>query len=254
MAIFSDYARYYDLLYANKDYAAEVEFVLSHLKSIGINPKKILDLGCGTGRHDIEFAHRGINVSGVDLSQEMIDIGNFMLAKNKHIVPTPKYFQGDARNIKLGEEFDAVVSLFCVASYQNSENDLLAVLKTAYEHLPSGGVFLFDFWYGPGVLTDLPVYREKKIENADFSALRIAEPKHRIHENIVEVHYTIKVFDKIKSQENTYSECHTMRYWFFPELKYLAANCGYSVLAEGMWLEEDIEGKIPWNAWLLIRK
>lgn len=67
MTIFGDYARYYDVLYQDKDYAGEADFVLSCLVRRQGEPRTLLDLGCGTGRHGLEMARRGVSVTGVDM-------------------------------------------------------------------------------------------------------------------------------------------------------------------------------------------
>ena len=56
MTVFADYAPWYDLLYQDKDYAAETAFVEARLRDHGAAPGKLLDLGCGTGLHAIAFA------------------------------------------------------------------------------------------------------------------------------------------------------------------------------------------------------
>lgn len=66
MTVFGDYARYYNVLYQDKDYAGEADFVLSCLKRRHEAPRTLLDLGCGTGRHALEMARRGVSVTGVD--------------------------------------------------------------------------------------------------------------------------------------------------------------------------------------------
>ena len=71
-AVFGDYAHYYNLLYADKDYAGETAFVLGLLRRDGRNPQTLLDLGCGTGRHALEMAKHGVAVTGVDLSPTML--------------------------------------------------------------------------------------------------------------------------------------------------------------------------------------
>jgi SAM-dependent methyltransferase len=252
-SVFGAYARYYNLLYTDKDYAAEAQFVLSRLKRAGIRPNSLLDLGCGTGRHALEFARSGLAVSGVDLSPEMIAMSAGLMADCAPGLGRPPELElGDAATVRLGKRFDCVVSLFHVLSYQTGSEKALAVLETAREHLLPGGAFFFDFWYGPGVLADPPVRREKRLQNAETAVLRVAEPVHRIHENIVEVHYAISVTDKQQNTESVFSECHVMRYWFLPELKFLARSSGLSVLAEGAWMETGFAAAPPWNAWLLL--
>ena len=80
MAIFGDYARYYNLLYRDKDYAGETDFVLGTLHRAGTTPQSLLDLGCGTGRHALEMATRGLAVTGVDMGIGRL-IGRKGLAK-----------------------------------------------------------------------------------------------------------------------------------------------------------------------------
>jgi ubiquinone/menaquinone biosynthesis C-methylase UbiE len=72
MSVFNLYAAYYDLLYPDKDYSAETEYV-ADLITEAAPAQTVLDLGCGTGAHAFHFARRGFTVHGVDLSAEMIE-------------------------------------------------------------------------------------------------------------------------------------------------------------------------------------
>lgn len=258
MTVFGDYARYYNVLYQDKDYAGEADFVLTCLKRRHEAPRTLLDLGCGTGRHALEMAHRGVSVTGVDMSATMLDMGRQMLAVAPELPPgvtPPRLLEGDARTVRLETPFDAVTSLFHVMSYQNTEEDALAVLETARCHLKPGGCFLFDFWYGPGVLTDPPTERDRVMEDALTRVQRHAHPVHRISDNIVEVHYDIRLTDKTTGSESSLREMHSMRYWFLPELRYLARQAGFSPVAEGAWLRDSLAdgSSTPWNAWMLLQ-
>ena len=67
MAVFYSYAQYYDLLYREKDYPGEVDYVDALIKKYAVNDARtILDLGCGTGGHAILLARKGYRVTGVD--------------------------------------------------------------------------------------------------------------------------------------------------------------------------------------------
>ncbi len=258
MPVFGDYARYYNLLYKDKDYRQETGFVLERLKACGCNPRTLLDIGCGTGRHALEVARQGIAVTGVDMSQTMLAMGREELERANelpaHGLTLPCLLPGDTRNVRLGKIFDAVTSLFHVMSYQNTEEDALAELETAMLHLQPGGVFLFDFWYGPGVLTDPPTERDKVMENEELLVRRHAKPVHRTTDNIVEVHYTIELTDKITGAHSLLKEMHSMRYWFMPELRYLAKVCGFKVVGEGAWMQAEEASVEAWNAWMALKK
>ncbi len=255
MAAFKDYARYYNLLYAGKDYGAEAAFVLARLLGAGCRPASVLDLGCGTGRHALEFASKGIAVEGVDLSPTMLQLGREAIGKTDlgPACPTPVLHEGDVRSVRLGKNFDAAVSLFHVMSYQNTEQDALAMLNTARAHLAPGGLFFFDFWHGPGVLRALPEKRVRAMGDGHTAIKRVATPVHRLADNIVEVHYDVEITDKIKNQASNIKEEHHMRYWFLPELRHLAGQAGFTAAACGGWMHERAPGLEDWNAWMLFK-
>ena len=85
------------------------------------------------------------------------------------------YFEiGDICDYSIDKKFDAVISLFHVASYMIKNEQLVAMFKTAAKHLNPGGIFIFDFWYGPGVITTPPTIRLIRLENEEVNVLRIA--------------------------------------------------------------------------------
>jgi SAM-dependent methyltransferase len=211
-------------------------------------PKTLLDLGCGTGRHGLELTSRGVTVDGVDLSETMLTMAR-QAAGNDQLA----FHLGDARTVRLGRTFDAVISLFHVMSYQTSEDDALAEMLTAKAHLKSGGVFFFDFWHGPGVVADPPTHRTKLMEDDATKVSRQTVPVHHVENNIVDVNFEVALMDKQTGSQTVLNELHRMRYWFLPELRYLAKQAGLTVAAEGPWMTEGIPGLKDWNAWMALK-
>lgn len=255
MSTFGDYANYYNLIYRDKTYDGEVAFVLDRLSALRPDsPATLLDLGCGTGRHAAEFARLGIDVTGVDLSDQMVALGNEELAKRSDLPLTPVLTAGDARTVRLGRAFDAVVSLFHVVNYQTTEEALQAQFETAAAHLKLGGLFLFDFWHGPGVIMSPPENRLRHFEDDLLKVQRTVRADHDLGTHRVDVHYDIDVLNKVTQTRSSFQETHRMRYWFLPELRYFAKQAGLTAVAAGAWLETREPTRDDWTAWMAVRR
>lgn len=218
--VFNAYASYYDLLYQDKDYSAEVNNIVSHIREEAPEAKTILDLGCGTGAHAEYLARMGYTVHGVDMSQEMLNRAETRKAKLPDDVASRLTFSlGDVRTVRTGKAYDVVISLFHVMSYQTSNDDLMAAFETAFTHLASGGIFMFDFWYSSAVLTQMPNVRVKRLEDDNIKVTRIAEPEMQPYKNMVDVNYTVFIEKKSSGEIQQVQEIHHMRHFSLPELQ-----------------------------------
>lgn len=227
MEIFQDYAYYYNSFYKDKDYRLEAEQVCFLLNKYGGNIGTILNLGCGTGRHDIEIARQGYKCSGVDISPLMIEIAkNNAKMENINI----EFFLADIRKYEPEVEYDAVISLFHVMSYQSTNEDIMKAFQTARKALLPGCIFLFDVWYGPGVISDKPGVRVKEIEDGKNRLVRFARPLMHDKKNMVAVNYEILVIDKETDKARLINETHNMRYFFRPELELMLNETGFELI------------------------
>jgi hypothetical protein len=91
------------------------------------------------------------------------------------------------------------------------------------------------------------------MEDESTIVRRKAVPVHRSTDNVVEVHYEIQLTDKASGTQSELNEVHTMRYWFLPELRYLAKQAGFSVVSEGGWLHDAGPDLSTWNAWMAVQ-
>jgi len=86
----------------------EVGFLV---EALGLRPgMRVLDVGCGPGRHALELGQRGMSVLGVDISQRFVDLGT-EAAAFAHLTATVSFERVDARKLRFHQEFDAVISL-----------------------------------------------------------------------------------------------------------------------------------------------
>ncbi len=239
MSNFAEYSAYYDLLYRDKDYAGEAAYIASLIRGAHPKARTVLDLGCGTGRHAGLLQNLGYDICGVDMSATM-------LQEARRAQPAITFHQGDARNFRLDQTFDAVVSLFHVASYQTTNQDFAAYLQTAKSLMAPGGVFIFDFWYGPAVLADPPAVRIKRLEDGQHKITRIAEPDHDRLRNTVDVRYQILVESAAGVRQ--LAESHRMRYFFVPEIELFLANAGLTLRKVMVWKEDRLPTAADWGA------
>ena len=254
MAIFSNYARYYDLMYQDKDYVGEAQFIQRLIQTYAPATTTILELGCGTGNHAMLLAKEGYQVHGVDLSQEMLGYANERCDRLSPALATRLQFsQGDLRQVRLDRKFDVVLSLFHVISYQTNNEDLLAAFETAKAHLVPGGILIFDVWYGPAVLSDPPTVRIKRLEDPSIQVTRIAEPVMEPNKNLVDVNYHIFIKDLISSKIDEIREVHTMRYLFRPELELLLDRLQMQIVESGEWLTDRQPGLNTWGVYFIVR-
>lgn len=251
MTQFGDlYSRYYDLLYRDKDYEAEVQYVVALIKKYYPNAVKMLDLGCGTGKHAELFCHNNYLVHGVDLSDEMLSIA---ATRRKGKEDRLMFSRADISSLKLDKKFDVAVSLFHVMSYLNSNEDLLSTFKLISDHLEKGGLFIFDFWYGPAVLTERPATRVKTLEDEGIMLTRIAEPTCHAQSNIVDVRYNVFIKDKRTLAYAEKQEKHSMRYYFDTDLDLICERAGFEVLGKYKWLTDEPPSFNSWNVVWVVR-
>lgn len=138
-ALFENYGQKYDNECFVKGTLGECDFIekeLEYNKSL-----KILDIGCGTGRHSIELSKRGYPVTGVDLSETML-----ARAREKASAENLKinFIQHDARNLPFDSEFDVAIML-CEGGFPLMETDEMnyEILKNTTKSLKAHCKFIF---------------------------------------------------------------------------------------------------------------
>ncbi len=134
---FSLLAEVYDAIMSDVDYEAWTDFMLDLALEAGTEVRRVLDLGCGTGNSSEPFVTRGLAVTGVDLSAEMLAVARLKL-------PAATFLEADFTTFELGARFDLVVSVFDSLNNLLDPDDFCRTAARAREHLRPGGVFIFD--------------------------------------------------------------------------------------------------------------
>ncbi|MFA5115289.1 MAG: class I SAM-dependent methyltransferase [Candidatus Omnitrophota bacterium] len=137
--LFENYAHKYDqerYVHGTSGECDSIEQEINRDKSI-----KILDIGCGTGRHAIEMAKRGYQVTGIDLSESQLKRAR---EKAKEQGVEVDFQRHDARNLPFKGDFDLAIML-CEGGFSLMETDEMnfEILKSATKSLKNNGKFIF---------------------------------------------------------------------------------------------------------------
>jgi SAM-dependent methyltransferase len=131
----------YPYMFPAERLTAATEQVAQILALSGCSGGKVLDLCCGPGRHAVEFAKRGLEVTGVDGSTFLLDRARERALEAGILV---EWVQEDMRRFRRPATFDLACSIFTSFGYFADEEDDLAVLRNVQESLRDGGVFVME--------------------------------------------------------------------------------------------------------------
>ncbi len=140
--MFTRSARFYDALYAWKDYAAEVEKLHATIQERRPGASTLLDVACGTGKHLALLRDRGYVPEGVELDPAMLEI-----ARNR--LPDVSIHEGDMLDFDVGRTFDVVTCLFSSIAYAGTVQNLRRAVSTLARHASPGGLVIVEPFFGP---------------------------------------------------------------------------------------------------------
>ena len=181
-------AKYYDLIYHWKDYGKEAnsikDLIKKYKKSDG---NKLLDVGCGTGKH-LEYFKDEFSLVGIDINNEMVEVAK---TKFKDVILE----QGNMINFNLKTEFDVILCLFSSIGYVKTYSNLEKTITNFTNHLKKGGVLIIEPWFtksnywvgAPGMTT---------YDGEDVKIARLNTTKIEGDLSIMEMHYLIAEKDK----------------------------------------------------------
>jgi ubiquinone/menaquinone biosynthesis C-methylase UbiE len=176
-------ARYYDQVYAWKDYAGDVRRIRALARRKGRpHSRTLLDVGCGTGTH-LLLLKRWFRCTGLDRSPEMLRVAR---RKSRDV----RWVVGDMERFELGEQFDVVTCLFGAIGYARTIPRLRRTLRGFARHLRPGGLLVIDPWMTPDSFRDGHV-NLRVHDTADVKIARIGVSRRRGRTSTVEFGYVI---------------------------------------------------------------
>ena len=131
----------YDRLTNDVDYEATVAFYNEILKREGLHPRTAVDLACGTGSVTAILARQGLDVIGVDLSEEMLTVAMEKVMDMEH---PPRFICQSLQELYLPRGVDLAVCALDSLDYITNPVDCEEAIRRVYKALNPGGIFIFD--------------------------------------------------------------------------------------------------------------
>ncbi|KRM68116.1 methyltransferase [Apilactobacillus ozensis DSM 23829 = JCM 17196] len=135
--IYTSFAQLYDELFDSDMYDNWFEFVAKHVDK----DSNILNVACGNGRLDCLLLENGYNVTGLDLSSDMLSIASKHANESNLSLPL---IEGNMLDLSGVDDYEVITCFDDSLCYLDSEKSLELAFKNVYNHLTSGGKYLFD--------------------------------------------------------------------------------------------------------------
>lgn len=220
MSSYNTFAMVYDRYMDNVPYKDWVDYISQIIdKYYDKKPKLMLDLGCGTGNVTQLLAEKGIEMIGVDNSDDMLSVAKEKARQNNMDI---LYLLQDMREFELYGTVDCIISICDSMNYITDEDDLVKVFKLVNNYLDPKGLFIFD----------LNTYYKYNCVLSDNTFAETSEDSAYIWDNyyyeddeINEYDLTLFIKDK-NNRYNRYTETHYQKMYDLDKVKQLIIESG----------------------------
>ena len=231
------FAAVYDSFYRRRDVSGEVSLGIELLALPGDgSPSGILDFGCGTGSHVLEFARRDVAATGFDVSEAMVAEAQ---QKAKSAPGANAVFaHGDFGDFCVSEghhRFHGAVSYFNVLNCMNSADVMLRHLEQIRGLLVSGGRLMIDVWNGAAVYADEPrpdVRHFVDDDDADVERIRITIPTIDRVEQRCTLQYRVLTLNRSDGRFCEFESVHRLHFLTPTQYRHLFALAGLTLIDE----------------------
>lgn len=221
---YQELASVYDYLMADIDYQQWADYIETLINDNNSPGRKILDLGCGTGKITLLLAQKGFSLLGVDKSIEMLSQAEQRFRAYNLNIPL---FRQDIRNFSLPEKVDVVISTFDTLNYCVNNYELEQVLKNIYKVLKKDGLLIFDL--------NTDYYLQEELGNNIFTynteeLSYIWENEYDDKEKLTYMNITFFSLDTKTGQYNRFVEHHIQRDYQIEEVKKILQGIGFQII------------------------
>lgn len=172
---------YYHLLYFNRDDREAASFIYKLIDYLQPAPgSKMLDVACGKGRHSVQLASKGFDVTGIDLSEDSIKEALKSEKENLH------FYRHDMRLLFWINYFDYAFNFFTSFGYFNTQRENDDAIRSIVKALKPGGIFVIDYLNVHFAEDHLVHQSEKQVEDVNFIITKWFDETHFYKKIMVE--------------------------------------------------------------------
>lgn len=220
--MYEEFSVVYDAVMSDIPYDMWFERLRRELERRGKAGGHLCELGCGTGEMTARFCGAGYEVTGIDLSPDMLARAMEKKEEDQQIL----YLNQDMRDFSLHKPADVVLCICDSMNYLLREEDLLAAFGSVYENLDDDGIFVFDMkteYCYRYILGDVVRFED----GDDYSV--IWENTYDRMEKINEYFVTMFLFREDSGLYERYNECHRQRAYSREEVEHLLSRAGLTL-------------------------
>lgn len=219
MSGYSDFSRFYDLLNTDAEYDRRTEYITELFKKYGNEPTLMLDFACGTGAFSRRFAKNGVEVIGVDPSEDMLCVA-------RRFDDGVLYLCQNAETLELYGTVNGAVCCLDSINHITDEAELQKAFSAISLYLEKGSLFIFD------VNTE---FKHKFVLGDNTFVLDTDEVycvwQNFFDEETLNVDIELDFFEKKENSDySRYTDGFTERVYSFEELNKMLCNAGLEVL------------------------
>lgn len=222
------HAELYDLFYGTKPYAAEASYIHNLLQRFSGQPvHRVLDIACGTGNHAIELERFGYEVTGSDISLDMLSLARDKAREKGSKV---RFEQQDMRTLEVASKpFDAALCLFDAIGHVQTTSAIKQTFGAVHRHLGQGGLFVLEFWHAAAMAGRHDPQRVRTFATDQGEILRLSQTTVDLASQCATVEHAI--YDlRSDGTYRTAIERQANRFFSLQEMSELLDDCGFDVV------------------------
>jgi len=218
----------------------DIPFYIEYAKKTG---GKVLELGCGTGRVSIALAREGIKVTGIDLSEQMLEIFNKKISMEPELKAKINLVHGNMANFNLNDKFSLIIAPFRAFQALTDDTDIINSLNCIYEHLDINGIFIINVFKPYKNLDESWCYAEKiQWERFDEKTGNYVVKKHwgdkiDVKNQIIYPHLAYEVTDP-SGKKSLYIEDLRLKYYYEYQLEDILVKSGFNIIERFGWYDK----------------